>query len=258
MDGFIDKIITITVYDKHWIDRAKSAALLVIHTLFRQLKPSEPLKQDNPLSLRRLAVEGQLSKENTCLGWDINNHSLRVSLPEYKQSAWTNDIKEALASTKINTDKLESLIGNLNHAAHVIPPARYFLNRLRHLLKRGKKWGPQRLQIWHRQDLQLWMKFLQHVTIKGAPINNIVFVKPSVTLCYDTREFGIGGYIKKWPSMEMYNPCSMAWETHVEPPRIPSISSDHIHDHPANGTGVPHLGIHIQFKRTVLDAQIIL
>ena len=40
------------------------------------------------------------------------------------------------------------------------------------------------------------MKFLQHVTIKGAPINNIVFVKPSVTLCYDTREFGIGGYIK--------------------------------------------------------------
>ena len=33
MDGFIDDIITITVDDKHWIDRAKCAALLVIHTL---------------------------------------------------------------------------------------------------------------------------------------------------------------------------------------------------------------------------------
>ena len=33
MDGFIDDIITITVDDDHWIDRAKSAALLVIHTL---------------------------------------------------------------------------------------------------------------------------------------------------------------------------------------------------------------------------------
>ena len=34
MDGFIDDIITITVNDDHWIDLAKSAALLVTHTLF--------------------------------------------------------------------------------------------------------------------------------------------------------------------------------------------------------------------------------
>ena len=34
MDGFIDDIITITVNDKQWIDRAKSASPLVIHTLF--------------------------------------------------------------------------------------------------------------------------------------------------------------------------------------------------------------------------------
>ena len=44
MDGFIDDIITITVDDKHWIDRKKSVAQLVIHTLFRPLQPSEPLK----------------------------------------------------------------------------------------------------------------------------------------------------------------------------------------------------------------------
>ena len=50
MDGFIDDIITITVDDEHWIHRAKSAALL----------PSEPLKLDDPLSLRKLAREGQL------------------------------------------------------------------------------------------------------------------------------------------------------------------------------------------------------
>ena len=34
MDGFIDNIITITVYDKYWIDCTKSAALWVIHPLF--------------------------------------------------------------------------------------------------------------------------------------------------------------------------------------------------------------------------------
>ena len=87
MDGFIDDIITITVDDEHWIDCAKSASLLVIHTLFLPLQPSQPLKRDNPLSLRKLAVEGQLADQNTCLVCDINNKSMRVSLPEEKKEA---------------------------------------------------------------------------------------------------------------------------------------------------------------------------
>ena len=61
-------------------------------------------------------------------------------------------------------------------------------------MKRGKKWGPQWLQLWNFQDLQLWMKFLQLFTTKGVPINNIVFIKPSVTLRSDACEYGIGGY----------------------------------------------------------------
>ena len=54
--------------------------------------------------------------------------------------------------------------------------------------------GTTRIQLWHRQDLQVWMKFLQHVTTKGVPINNIVFVKPSVMLWSDACENDIGGY----------------------------------------------------------------
>ena len=107
MDVFIDGIITITVNDKHWIDHAKCAALLVIQTLFRPLHPSEPLKQDDTFSLRKLAGEGKLDEHKICLGWDINTHSLRLSLPEEKQTACTNDIKVALASIKIKTDTLE-------------------------------------------------------------------------------------------------------------------------------------------------------
>ena len=38
------------------------------------------------------------------------------------------------------------------------------------------------------------MKLLQHVTPKGVLINNIVFVKPSVTLWSEVYEYGIGGY----------------------------------------------------------------
>ena len=38
------------------------------------------------------------------------------------------DIRASLASKNIMTDKLEYLIGKLNHVAHINPPASYFLN----------------------------------------------------------------------------------------------------------------------------------
>ena len=82
MDGFINDITTITVDDKHWVERAKIAALLVINTLFQPLKASEPLKHDDPLSLRKLAGGGELDERKTCLGWDTNTHSLRVFIPK--------------------------------------------------------------------------------------------------------------------------------------------------------------------------------
>ena len=58
MGGFINKIITITVDDENFIDWKKSAAILVIHTLFLPLQSSEPLKRDDTLSLRKMAGKG--------------------------------------------------------------------------------------------------------------------------------------------------------------------------------------------------------
>ena len=66
------------------------------------------------------------------------------------------------------------------------------------------------------------------------------------------------GLQRQWPSMSMDNSFSVAWETHVKPPRIPSISSDHLQDCLTNGTGVTHIGIHRQFQKTCLDAKGIL
>ena len=34
MDGFIDDVITITIDDPFWVERAKNAYLLIIHTIF--------------------------------------------------------------------------------------------------------------------------------------------------------------------------------------------------------------------------------
>ena len=62
------------------------------------------------------------------------------------------------------------------------------------LTKEGGEWGPQWIQLCHQLDLQLYMKFLQHVNTKGVPINNIVFSKPVVSLWSDACEYDIGEY----------------------------------------------------------------
>ena len=137
MDVFINGIITIKVDDKHWIDHAKSAALLVIHTLLRPLQLSEPLKRDDPLSLRKLAGEGQLADQKICLNQYINTQSLRVSLPEQKQTAWTNDIKRSISFYK----NLHIYFGIINWKAQSCstchPASKILLNCLHHLLNGG-------------------------------------------------------------------------------------------------------------------------
>ena len=71
MYGFRNDIIYITIEDPCWVERAKNTALLVIHTIFRLLQPYKPLKRDDPLSLRKISVEGQLVERKTCLVWGI-------------------------------------------------------------------------------------------------------------------------------------------------------------------------------------------
>ena len=56
MDVFIDDIITIDIDYPVWVERVKNIDLLVIHTIFRPLQSSEPLKWDYPFSLRKIAV----------------------------------------------------------------------------------------------------------------------------------------------------------------------------------------------------------
>ena len=68
MVELIDEIITITIDNPHWVERAKNTALLIIYTIFRPRKSEKPLKQHDPLSLRKIAGEGKLAERKTCLG----------------------------------------------------------------------------------------------------------------------------------------------------------------------------------------------
>ena len=57
--------------------------------------------------------EGHLDYHKTYLGWDINNHSLRVFLPEEKQTSWTNDKKKALHYTRGTNTEVHATIAEI-------------------------------------------------------------------------------------------------------------------------------------------------
>ena len=95
---------------------------------------------------------------------------------------------------KITTDKLENLIGNINHVAHIITPTRYFLNWICHFMKKGKSWFPQVLHTRQTQYLHLWIDILQWVSNKVVQIKNIVFTAPTVTIWSYAWKYGIVWY----------------------------------------------------------------
>ena len=93
---------------------------------------------------------------------------------------------------RTNKKNLESTIGRLNHAGYIIPQSRYFLNRLRDLLKRCKQYGPQMISVKEIKDIELWIRLLSKVSTKGVDINNITLSRATDTTFSDACETGIG------------------------------------------------------------------
>ena len=90
---------------------------------------------------------------------------------------------------------MESTIGRLNHAGHILPLARYFLPRLRYRLQMCKKWGKQQLAKWDIEDLHLWLEMLKHASQEGVSINNVTLTIPTHVGTTDACETGMGGYM---------------------------------------------------------------
>ena len=82
MGVFIEVIITLNIDNTNWVEWAKKAAILVIHTIFWPLQTSDVLNRNEPLSLSRLEEDGHPEEHKTCLGWDIQTLLLQVFLPK--------------------------------------------------------------------------------------------------------------------------------------------------------------------------------
>jgi len=193
-DGYIDDFLSVGLDTFDYVKRSQEAPTLAVHTIFRPVHEKEPIDRDDAISIRKLAGEGVPSEQKVMLGWLLCTRSCKIYLPKDKELAWTLDIEEILEENTTTTKQMESVIGRFNHVGYILPTARYFLNRLRHLLTRCTRYGRQSLKQWEIDDFQLWKKFLQHASTEGVSFNNISFTKHTNLILTDASEHGLGGY----------------------------------------------------------------
>ena len=90
----------------------------------------EPVLRRAFLSMLKRLGEGSPAEQQIFWGWLLNTRRLLVSLPSHKYSAWLVTIERIIKEQGCATEDLDTLEGQLNHAAYVIPLARHFLTRL--------------------------------------------------------------------------------------------------------------------------------
>jgi hypothetical protein len=124
----------------------------------------------------------------------LDTRHLIISLPEDKYKAWDDSVNNIIASAACARNNLETLVGQLNHAAHIIPMACHFMSRIHQLMQnatQGKRWLHVPTAV--ANDLQLWKSLLSKAHT-GIPMNLIVSWQPSCLCWSDSCPFGIGGY----------------------------------------------------------------
>ena len=167
-DGYLDDGIMFGVESEVNVKKLTHAGPLVVEAIFRVAGEEFDCNRDPALSASKLAAELRPEVTKLVLGWLLDTDQFRIFLPIEKFLDWSQDIENIIKKEMIKTKDLESTIGRLNHAGHILPLARYFLTRLRYRLKMCKEWGKQKLAPWDKSDLQLWIKILKQASQEGV------------------------------------------------------------------------------------------
>ena len=138
-ENYIDDIIGIGIDSTRNRKCLLHAVPLALHSTFRPVISSDPIRRDNIINIIKHPAEGLLEEVKTILGWLVNFRSFRVFLPFHKLKEWQIDMDLAIKQKSLSFKTLESIIGRLNHAGYVLPFGKYFLNRLRSRLKKATK-----------------------------------------------------------------------------------------------------------------------
>jgi hypothetical protein len=124
-----------------------------------------------------------------------DTRGLTVSFPDDKCLARVSEIKNFIQHKGGAKEELETLEGQLNHAACVIPLARHFLTCIRAAKnsRTNKKSWIKATRLFSA-DLLLWLELLRRANI-GISVNLIVIRQPNRICWSDSCPFGLGGFL---------------------------------------------------------------
>jgi len=194
IDSFIDDFITVCPDIGGNMARAAAVVPLVLHIFGRPVHPDHPTNRANLTALNKLLAEGALEEVKLILGWQIDTRRMLISLPEDKHDMWVADLQKVMKDGRIRKEDVDTLVGRLNHSAHIIPTLRHFLHRIRALQCTDvppKTW--LKLDKNLLDDLPLYTTFLQRAR-DGISLNNVTLRTPTHLLWADSCPEGLGGY----------------------------------------------------------------
>ena len=193
-DGYVDNGVAVAVDMENNKEKLVHAGPLVLKAVTRPVDGIHDQNRPPALAMIKMAAEFTPDESKQVLGWIIHTRKLRIFLPMEKFLHWKMDIQDLLKKGFVKTKELESVIGRLNHAGHILPAGRYFLNRLRYRLNKCKEYGRQKLAKWDIDDLNLWIDLLEYCAQEGVDLNHMNYTKPTNVGCTDACEHGLGGF----------------------------------------------------------------
>ena len=115
--------------------------LVVVNAVFSLTRDQFNYNRLEVLSAEKLAAKLTPDTSKKVLGWIIDTLQFQIYLSVEKCIKWMEDIKNLLKKGIVQTKELESTIGCLNHAGHIVPLGCYFLNCLQFHPQKCNKWG---------------------------------------------------------------------------------------------------------------------
>ena len=196
VDVFIDDLIDVFPDSPENLARKPHAVPLAMHVTSRpHAGKLEPILRRAILSMPKLLAEGSPAEQQIVLGWLLDARRLLVSLPDDKYSAWLSTLETIIEKKGCMKEDFDTLEGQLNHAAYVIPLARHFLTRIRAARNsRTNKKSWIKLTKGVTADLVLWRELLRRSNV-GISMNLIVTRRPNRLCWSDSCPFGLGGFL---------------------------------------------------------------
>jgi hypothetical protein len=167
--------------------------------------------------------DASFSTEKQLLGWNVNTHTLTISLPEHRMENLQHLLHSFLHKKCTSTKKWKSLLGTLRSTTPALYGATHFFSILQHALIANHR--RVHLTSLVKTILGDWIILARQAAAQPVPMHTTVPRAPTCIAATDASGLGMGGF---WITPN----TNMLWRT----PLSPNIRQKIITQHNPNGT----------------------